>query len=83
LLGESTELVANAGDTWSAFGVAVVAGALELAAGAHEEAAAIFGDLELELEAAGVREPGVFPFESDALGRWRRWDDSRRPSGSR
>ena len=66
-LAASAAVAASVDDRWHALHNRVTLGLLEVSLGRHEEAIAAVGSLGDELDRLGIREPGVFPFELDAI----------------
>ena len=67
LLAESEAVADSVSDLWHVLHNRVALGLLEVSLGRYEEALDAVGLLGEELDALGIREPGVFPFELDAI----------------
>ena len=67
LLALSNELTAEVGDVWHTLHNRVTLGLVAVSAGRYEDAVAGVGTLGAELDDLGIREPGVFIFEGDAI----------------
>jgi DNA-binding NarL/FixJ family response regulator len=66
-LAESAAVGASVDDRWHELHNRVTVGLLETSLGRHEEAVAAVGELGEELDRLGIAEPGIFPFELDAI----------------
>ena len=66
-LDESAAVASSVADLWHALHNRVTLGLLEVSLGRYEDALVAVGSLEEDLDALGIREPGVFPFELDAI----------------
>jgi DNA-binding CsgD family transcriptional regulator len=67
LLAESDLVAGSVADRWHAVHNRVSAGLLAASLGAWDDVLAATETLAAELDELGVREPGVFPFEADAI----------------
>jgi DNA-binding CsgD family transcriptional regulator len=67
LIAESSGFIAEVGDRWHTIHNLVALGLLESSLGRHAEALEAVGGLAGELDALGIVEPGIFPFEGDAI----------------
>ena len=67
LLAESGERTRSLGDRWHTLHNRVTLGFLEASAGRYAETLVAVGSLAEELDALGIGEPGIFPFEGDAI----------------
>src|SRR5581483_743835 len=66
LATESNAVAASVGDRWFPLYTRVALGLAELSAERYEETVRLLDGLGEELDASGIREPGIFPFEADA-----------------
>ena len=67
LLAESGERTWSVGDRWHTLHNRVTLGFLETSIGRYAETLVAVGSLAEELDALGIGEPGIFPFEGDAI----------------
>jgi DNA-binding CsgD family transcriptional regulator len=67
LLGESAERTRSIGDRWHTLHNRVTAGLLEASLGRYAETLDAVGSLAEDLDELGIAEPGIFPFEGDAI----------------
>lgn len=66
-LADAGEAIAAAAhDAWTPVHIRIARATAAIAARAYAEAAAALDGLAEQLDAAGIREPGIFPFEADA-----------------
>ena len=67
LLAESGERTRSVGDRWHTLHNRVTLGFLEASVGRYAETLVAVGSLAEELDDLGIGEPGIFPFEGDAI----------------
>ncbi|HEY8723510.1 MAG TPA: AAA family ATPase [Gaiellaceae bacterium] len=67
LLVESDRVAALVADRWHTLHNRISAGLLAASLSRWEDVVTVSGALDAELDAIGVREPGIFPFEGDAI----------------
>jgi DNA-binding CsgD family transcriptional regulator len=67
LLAESFHLTESVQDRWHGFHNRVTRAMLDVAGGRHNDAIAAVGTLADELDEIGIRDPGIFLFEREAI----------------